>query len=63
VCGQFTQHASWQEVHAFSQPLVTPKPDELVVSTPMRPAYIMNLDGEGRRLSNVSPRARVPASS
>jgi hypothetical protein len=49
MCGKFTQHSSWQQVHAFSQPLVIRKPDELVVSTPMLPAYIMHLDAEGRR--------------
>jgi hypothetical protein len=37
-------------VHVVSQPLVVHKPDELIVSTPMRPAYIMHLDGEGRRV-------------
>lgn len=50
MCGKFTQLASWEEVHAFSQPLVLkPGPAELVVSTPMRTARIMRLDAEGRR--------------
>ena len=50
MCGKFTQHYSWQQVHAFSQPLVVDRPDELVVSTPMRPAYIMRLDPGGQRI-------------
>jgi hypothetical protein len=50
VCGKFTQHSPWSEVYAFSQPLVIRKPDELVASTPMRPAFIMHLDGEGQRV-------------
>ena len=50
MCGKFTQHYSWQQVHAFSQPLVVDRPDELVISTPMRPAHIMRLDPNGRRI-------------
>jgi putative SOS response-associated peptidase YedK len=50
MCGKFTQYASWQDVHAFSQPLVVRKPHELVVSTPMRPAHIMRLDANGQRV-------------
>ena len=50
MCGKFTQHSSWQQVHAFSQPLVVDSPNELVVSTPMRPAYIMRLDPSGNRI-------------
>src|SRR5215475_7662774 len=50
MCGKFTQYASWQDVHAFSQPLVIHKPDELVVSTPMRPANILHVDRDGRRV-------------
>jgi putative SOS response-associated peptidase YedK len=51
MCGKFTQYASWQQVHAFSQPLVIKKDaHEVVVSTPMRPAYIIHLDTEGRRV-------------
>jgi putative SOS response-associated peptidase YedK len=50
MCGKFTQLASWEEVHAFSQPLVVkPGPAELVVSTPMRTARIMRLNAQGRR--------------
>ena len=49
MCGKFTQHYSWQQVHAFSQPLVVDRPDDLVVSTPMRPAYILRLDPGGLR--------------
>jgi hypothetical protein len=42
MCGKFTQMASWQEVHAFSQPLtMTSQPSEAIVSTPMRSARIM----------------------
>jgi putative SOS response-associated peptidase YedK len=50
MCGKFTQHYSWQQVHAFSQPLVGDRPDDLVVSTPMRPAYILRLDPGGQRV-------------
>jgi putative SOS response-associated peptidase YedK len=49
MCGKFTQHSSWQQVHAFSQPLVLKATDELVVSTPMRPAYIMRPSTRGER--------------
>jgi putative SOS response-associated peptidase YedK len=49
MCGKFTQHSSWREVHAFSQLLTVPTSEELVVSTPMRPAYIMRLNQDGRR--------------
>jgi len=43
--------ASWQEVHAFSQPLtLSPSQSaELVVSTPMRFAQIMRLNANGER--------------
>jgi putative SOS response-associated peptidase YedK len=50
MCGKFTQHYTWQQVHAFSQPLIVDRPDELVVSTPMRPAYILRLDQGGQRI-------------
>jgi putative SOS response-associated peptidase YedK len=50
MCGKFTQHYTWDQVHAFSQPLVVERPDELVVSTPMRPAYIMHLNQGGHRI-------------
>jgi hypothetical protein len=50
MCGKFTRYASWRDVHAFSQPLVVEKPEEWVVSTPMRPAYIMRLDQGGHRV-------------
>jgi len=50
MCGKFTQHSSWQEVHAFSQPLVARgDADEIVVSTPMRTANIMRLNANGER--------------
>ena len=49
MCGKFTQYASWEEVHAFSQPLVATVNEALVVATPMRPARIMRLGGDGRR--------------
>ena len=50
MCGKFTQLSSWQEVHAFSQPLVVKQAgDELVVSTPMRFANIMRLNAAGAR--------------
>ncbi|HEU4377098.1 MAG TPA: SOS response-associated peptidase family protein [Hyphomicrobiaceae bacterium] len=50
ICGKFTQMSSWEQVHAFSQPLVARKDgDGLVVSTPMRPAHIMRLNAAGGR--------------
>ena len=49
MCGKFTQHSSWREVHAFSQPLTVPANAELVVSTPMRTANIMRLSANGER--------------
>ena len=50
MCGKFTQLSSWQEVHAFSQPLVIKGcADEVVVSTPMRFANIMRLSAAGAR--------------
>jgi hypothetical protein len=42
--------ASWQEVHAFSQPLVaTTAVDEVIVATPMRFANIIRLNHAGER--------------
>lgn len=50
MCGKFTHLSSWQEVHAFSQPLVvTNGTGEVVVSTPMRFANIMWLNAAGAR--------------
>ena len=50
MCGKFTQMYSWQEVHAFSQPFgVANGTDQVVISTPMRPAKIMRLDPDGKR--------------
>ncbi len=50
MCGKFTQMSSWQEVHAFSQPLVVKtESNEAVVSTPMRFANIMRLNAQGQR--------------
>ncbi len=50
MCGKFTQMSSWQEVHAFSQPLIMKNPaDEAVVSTPMRFANIMRLGATAAR--------------
>lgn len=52
MCGKFTQLYTWQDVHAFSQPLVValePLAGEVVVSTPMRPARIMRLNAAGER--------------
>ena len=49
MCGKFTQLASWQEVHAFSQPLVVGTAVEAVVSTPMRFAKIMRLNAASER--------------
>jgi len=41
--------SSWQEVYAFSQPLVVKADDQAVVSTPMRTANIMRLNAAGER--------------
>ncbi len=50
MCGKFTQMSSWQEVHAFSQPLVmAPDVDEVVTITPMRFANVMRLNARGER--------------
>jgi putative SOS response-associated peptidase YedK len=49
MCGKFTQMSSWQEVHAFSQPLVLSGSGDVVVSTPMRDAKIMRLNAAGER--------------
>lgn len=50
MCGKFTQLSSWQEVHAFSQPLVVKDgAGEVIVSTPMRFANIMRLNAAGAR--------------
>jgi putative SOS response-associated peptidase YedK len=50
MCGKFTQMSSWEEVHAFSQPLVVKSDaDDVVVSTPMRFAKIMRLNAAGER--------------
>jgi putative SOS response-associated peptidase YedK len=50
MCGKFTQMATWDEVIAFSQPLVAiPEGGAVTVSTPMRVAKIMRLDESGKR--------------
>lgn len=47
MCGKFTQLSSWQDVHAFSQPLA--ETDSEVVSTPMGFANIIRLNEAGGR--------------
>lgn len=47
MCGKFTQLSSWDEVHAFSQPLVVKGTEPVVVSTPMRTANVMRLNANG----------------
>jgi putative SOS response-associated peptidase YedK len=50
MCGKFTQMATWEEVVAFSQPLVAiPENAPVTVSTPMRTAKVMRLGEDGRR--------------
>lgn len=50
MCGKFTQMATWEEVVAFSQPLVaTPEGAAVTVSTPMRMAKILRLGEDGKR--------------
>lgn len=52
MCGKFTQMYTWQEAHAFSQPLIVePEPDAaaVVIATPMRFAKIMRLGAQGER--------------
>lgn len=48
MCVKFTQLSSWNEAHAFFQPL-TVSAAEVVVSTPMRTANIMRLNANGQR--------------
>jgi len=55
MCGKFTQLATWAQVVAFSQPLGETYPADIVVSTPMRMARIIRLNGEGER-ENVAMR-------
>jgi putative SOS response-associated peptidase YedK len=49
--GKFTQLSSWEDVHAFSQPLSVKAgaAEGVVVSTPMRFANIMRLSADGER--------------
>lgn len=50
MCGKFTQMASWEDVVAFSQPLVaTIEGAPVTVSTPMRTARIIRLGEDGGR--------------
>ena len=49
MCGKFSQLASWRDVHAFSKPLTVSGQEEIVVSTPMRQANVMRLNGDGER--------------
>jgi len=50
MCGKFTQMATWEEVAAFSQPLVArPEGAPVTVSTPMRTATVMRLGEDGER--------------
>ena len=49
MCGKFTQLSSWEDVHAFSQPLTGSAQAEVVISTPMRTANIIRLGPEGTR--------------
>jgi putative SOS response-associated peptidase YedK len=51
MCGKFTQLSTWEDVHAFSQPLVVKDPplSQVVVSTPMRIAKIIRLNEAGKR--------------
>jgi len=50
MCGKFTQYSTWEQVHAFTQPLVAAgRPEDIVVATPMRFARIMRLRATGER--------------
>ncbi len=49
MCGRFTQQASWRELVAFSQPLTVDPNAETVFSTPMRDAFVIHLDDDGKR--------------
>jgi putative SOS response-associated peptidase YedK len=50
MCGKFTQMATWEEVVAFSRPLVAiPEGAPVTVSTPMRLATVMRLGEDGGR--------------
>jgi len=50
MCGKFTQLASWRELVAFSQPLTVDADAPVVVSTPMRFAFIICRDASGARV-------------
>lgn len=50
MCGKFTQMATWEEVVAFSRPLIAiPEGAAVTVSTPMRTAKVIRLGEDGRR--------------
>lgn len=50
MCGKFTQLYSWQDVHAFFQPIrAEAGTTDVVVSTPMRTAQIIQLNAAGER--------------
>lgn len=50
MCGKFTQMASWQEVHDFSDLLKARVNDEVRVFTPMRSVPVVHLDRNGDRI-------------
>ncbi|MDX2233216.1 MAG: SOS response-associated peptidase family protein [Hyphomonadaceae bacterium] len=51
MCGKFTQLASWEEVHAFSQPMADASPAAaVIVSTPMRFAKVIHRGADGTRM-------------
>lgn len=53
MCGKFTQMSSWRQVHDFSSPVRAPSghEDTVLIATPMRQAFIVRLNTEGRRES------------
>jgi putative SOS response-associated peptidase YedK len=54
MCGKFTQFASWRQVNAFSQSLITQPGDQIVISAPMRDTSVLHLDaGGGRTVSQM----------
>ena len=49
MCGKFSQSMTWRQLVDASQPLM-PRPEEAcAVVTPMTPAYVVGVGGDGRR--------------
>ena len=47
MCGKFSQSMTWRQLVDASQPLI-PRPEEAcAVVTPMTPAYVVGVGGDG----------------